>query len=264
MTAIHLRRIVAALALAASLFLCPAPAAAQSIASLFTSLPADFAHLFTPANGAIVGAGGAGSLALHPQDDEIAADIYQPSGGRHDFFRAGATIGDGVEQNAFALGTYVVGRVWRRAGVASTGADLIDAQIVNAVLTQGIKAATHRTRPNGGRSSFPSGHTSASFATAEVIREHYGWRWGAPLYALGAYVSVSRMVDNKHWASDVIFGTAIGIVSGRAASFGHGPQRVSVAPSILPGGFGIAGSIRRWGRPEGRPLRLHRPRRSNR
>ncbi|HXD17380.1 MAG TPA: phosphatase PAP2 family protein [Vicinamibacterales bacterium] len=264
MTAIHLRRIVAALALAASLFLCPAPAAAQSIASLFTSLPADFAHLFTPANGAIVGAGGAGSLALHPQDDEIAADIYQPSGGRHDFFRAGATIGDGVEQNAFALGTYVVGRVWRRAGVASTGADLIDAQIVNAVLTQGIKAATHRTRPNGGRRSFPSGHTSASFATAEVIREHYGWRWGAPLYALGAYVSVSRMVDNKHWASDVIFGTAIGIVSGRAASFGHGPQRVSVAPSILPGGFGIAGSIRRWGRPEGRPLRLHRPRRSNR
>jgi membrane-associated phospholipid phosphatase len=51
------------------------------------------------------------------------------------------------------------------------------------------------------------------------------------------------MVDNKHWASDVIFGTAIGIVSGRAASLGHG-QRVSVAPSLLPGGFGIAGSIR--------------------
>ncbi len=243
MTAIRLRHTVAALAIAASLF--PAQAAAQSIASLFTSLPGDFAHLFTPANGAIVGAGGAGSLALHPQDDEIAADIYQPSGGRHDFFRAGATIGDGVEQNAFALGTYVVGRVWRRPGVASTGADLIDAQIVNAVLTQGIKAATHRTRPNGGRHSFPSGHTSASFATAEVIREHYGWRWGAPLYALGAYVSVSRMVDNKHWASDVIFGTAIGIVSGRAASVGHRPRRVSVAPSIIPDGVAIVGSIRR-------------------
>ncbi|HEY3162467.1 MAG TPA: phosphatase PAP2 family protein [Vicinamibacterales bacterium] len=231
--------------LAAMLCLGPVPAAAQSIASLFTSLPSDFAHLFTPANGIIAGAGGAGSLVVHPRDDEIATSIYQPSGGRRDFFRAGATIGDGVEQNAFALGTYVVGRVWRRPGVASTGADLIDAQIVNGVLTQGIKAATHRTRPNGGRRSFPSGHTSATFATAEVVREHYGWGWGAPLYALGAYVSVSRMVDNKHWASDVIFGTAIGIVSGRAASFGHGPQRVSVAPSVLPAGFAIVGSIRR-------------------
>ena len=230
--------------LAALLCLCPSPAAAQSIASLFTSLPADFAHLFTPANGIIAGAGGAGSLAVHPRDDEIAGSVYQPSGGRHDFFRAGAPIGDGVEQNAFALGTYVVGRVWRRPGIASTGADLIDAQIVNGVLTQGIKVATHRTRPNGGRRAFPSGHTSATFATAEVIREHYGWGWGAPLYALGAYVSVSRMVDNKHWASDVIFGAAIGIVSGRAASLGHGTQRVSVAPSLLPGGFAIAGSIR--------------------
>ena len=244
MTAPGSRLPACTIALAAWLAACPAPASAQSIASLFTSLPADFAHLFTPANGIIAGAGGAGSLAVHPQDDEIAARIYQPSGGRHDFFRAGATIGDGVEQNAFALGTYVVGRVWRKPGVASTGADLIDAQIVNGVLTQGIKAATHRSRPNGGRRSFPSGHTSASFATAEVIREHYGWKWGAPLYALGAYVSVSRMVDNKHWASDVIFGTAIGIVSGRAASIGHGPQRVSVSPTMLPGGIAIVGAIR--------------------
>ena len=233
-----------AIALAALLFACPGPASAQSIASIVTSLPADFGHLFTPANGIIAGAGGAASAAIHPRDEEIAADIYQPAGGRHDFFRAGATIGDGVEQNAFALGTYVVGRLWRRPGVASTGADLIDAQIVNGVLTQGIKAATHRTRPNGGRHSFPSGHTSATFATAEVIREHYGWKWGAPLYALGGYVSVSRMVDNKHWASDVIFGTAIGIVSARAASLGHTPPHVSVAPSILPGGFAIVGSIR--------------------
>src|SRR5882762_11963280 len=81
-----------------------APARAQSVASLFTSLPSDFVHLFTPTNGIIAGVGGAGSLAIHPKDDDIAADIYQASGGRRDFFRAGATIGDGVEQAAFALG----------------------------------------------------------------------------------------------------------------------------------------------------------------
>jgi membrane-associated phospholipid phosphatase len=221
-----------------------APSAhAQSIASLFTTLPSDFAHLFTPANALIVGIGGAGSLAVHPKDDEIAADIYAPSGGRRDFFRAGASIGDGTEKSAFALGTYVVGRVWRKPRVAVAGADLVDAQIVNGVLTQGIKYATDRRRPDGGARAFPSGHTSATFATAEVLREHFGWKWGMPAYAIGAYVSVSRMVDNKHWASDVVFGTAIGLVSGRAASLGHVSQRVSITPSLFPRGIAIVGTL---------------------
>lgn len=232
------------IALGLALSVCAAPVHAQSVASLFTTLPADFAHLFTPTNGVIAGIGGAGSLAIHQKDREIANSVAEPSGGRHDFFRAGASIGDGVEQSSFALGMYVAGRVSHHAGVTATGADLIDAQIVNGVLTQGIKAAAQRTRPDGGSHAFPSGHTSATFATAEVIREHYGWRWGAPLYVVGGYVSVSRMVDNKHWASDVIFGTAIGIVSGRAASLGH-RQGVSVAPALLPRGVGVVGSIRR-------------------
>jgi membrane-associated phospholipid phosphatase len=233
-----------AVAFALALCLTAAPARSQSVASLFTSLPGDFAHLFTPTNGIIVGVGGAGSAAIHPKDDEIAADVYQPSGGRHDFFHAGATIGDGVEQSAVALGTYIVGRASHHASIGQLGADLVDAQIVNGVLTQGIKAATDRRRPSGGAHSFPSGHTSATVATAEVIREHYGWKWGLPFYALGGYVSISRMVDNDHWASDVIFGTAIGIVSGRAASFNHVSHHVAIVPSVLPGGFAVLGSFR--------------------
>jgi membrane-associated phospholipid phosphatase len=235
--------IIRATALALVLSLCAAPARAQSVASLFTSLPADFAHLFTPANGIIAGIGGAASAAVHPKDDDIAESIYQRSGGRHDFFRAGATIGDGTDQSAFALGTYVVGRLWRKPRVSVAGADLIDAQIVNGVLTQGIKYATDRRRPDGGARAFPSGHTSATFATAEVLREHFGWKWGAPAYAIGAYVSVSRMVDNQHWASDVVFGTAIGLVSGHAASFTRASRRVTIAPSVLPRGVAILGSF---------------------
>jgi membrane-associated phospholipid phosphatase len=221
------------------------PAHAQSVASLVTSLPADFAHLFTPTNGIIVGIGGAGTAAIHPKDDEIAADVFEPSGGRHDFFRAGASVGDGVEQGGFALTIYAAGRLARRPALAAAGADLIDAQIVNGVLTQGIKVASQRRRPSGGTHSFPSGHTSATFATAEVLREHFGWRWGVPAYAVGAYVSVSRMVDNKHWASDVVFGAAIGLISGRAASVGHGSRGVTVSPALFPGGVAIIGAVRR-------------------
>jgi membrane-associated phospholipid phosphatase len=190
-----------------------------------------------------VGVGGAGSAAIHPKDDEIAAKIAAPSGRRHDFFHAGAPLGDGVEQSGFALGMYIVGRASHSARLGTLGADLVDAQIVNGVLTQGLKAAVDRRRPTGSKHSFPSGHSSATFATAAVIEQHYGWKVAAPFYALGGYVSLSRMVDNQHWASDVIFGAAVGIVSGRAASFRHG-QRISVSPSVLPGGFAIVGAVR--------------------
>ncbi len=245
MTATGYRLPATAVVIATLLSLSAAPAAAQSIASLFTSLPADFAHLFTPSNGIIAGVGGAGSLAIHPQDDEIAARIASPSGGRHDFFRAGATLGDGVEQSGFALGMYIIGRASHSARVGALGADLIDAQIVNGVITQGLKAAVDRRRPTGSKHSFPSGHTSATLATASVIEQHYGLKVAAPFYALGGYVSLSRMVDNQHWASDVIFGAAVGIVSGRAASFAHGQHHVTVRPSLLPRGFAFVGSIRR-------------------
>ena len=165
------------------------------------------------------------------------------TGARKRFFKAGAAIGDGAEQGAFALGMYIIGRASHSARVAALGADLVAAQIVNGVLTQGLKFTVTRTRPNGSSHSFPSGHTSATFATAAVIHEHYGWKVAAPFYALGGYVSASRMVDNQHFASDVIFGAALGIVAGRAASVGHGLHRISVSPTLLPRGFAVAGSI---------------------
>jgi membrane-associated phospholipid phosphatase len=221
----------------------PCDARAQSVASLFTSLPADFGHLFTPSNAIILGAGGAGSAAIHPEDADIARRIHAETGGRARFFEAGATLGDAAVQGGFALGMYVIGRAGHSARAGALGADLVDAQIVNGVLTQGIKVAANRTRPNGSHHSFPSGHTSATFATAAVVQQHYGWKVAAPFHALGGYVSVSRMVDHQHFASDVIFGAALGIVSGRAASFGHGLHRVNVSPLALPRGIGFVASI---------------------
>jgi len=219
------------------------PVGAQSIASLFTTLPADFSHLFTPVNAIVIGAGGAASIAVHPKDEEIVNRLRDETGGREHFFEAGATLGDGLEQGAFALGTYIVGRATHSPRVTSFGADLVDAQIVNGVLTQGLKAAVNRKRPTGSSHSFPSGHTSATFATAAVVQQHFGWKVATPFYALGGYVSISRMVDSQHFASDVIFGAALGIVSGRAASFGHGRSRVKITAAPTSAGAVIIGSI---------------------
>src|SRR5436190_14899252 len=101
--------ILRAITMALALSLCAGPARAQSVASLFTSLPADFAHLFTPANGIIAGVGGAASAAVHPKDDDIALNLRAETGGREHFFEAGSPMGDGTTQGAFALGMYIVG-----------------------------------------------------------------------------------------------------------------------------------------------------------
>ena len=82
---------------------------------------------------------------------------------------------------------------------------------VNGVLTQGLKArrspASHRLE-----ALFSVRPQLRNICDRAVIEQHYGWKVAAPFYALGGYVSLSRMVDNQHWASDVIFGAAVGIV----------------------------------------------------
>lgn len=51
-------------------------------------------------------------------------------------------------------------------------------------------------------------------------------------YATAVYVGVSRLSENKHFASDVAFGAAIGVISGRAVMLGHGKTRLDVSPFL--------------------------------
>lgn len=76
-----------------------------------------------------------------------------------------------------------------------------------------LKVAVGRERPNQAsrRFSFPSGHTSAAFGIAEVIRTLYGHRAGGPFYLAAVITAISRIHDNKHYPSDVIAGAGLGI-----------------------------------------------------
>jgi membrane-associated phospholipid phosphatase len=59
--------------------------------------------------------------------------------------------------------------------------------------------------------SFPSGHTTAAFAAADVFAEQYPtWTVIAPVYVAATAVGVSRLYANQHWASDVIAGALLG------------------------------------------------------
>lgn len=91
--------------------------------------------------------------------------------------------------------------------------DLGLALLRSTTVSYGLKYAVDEERPNGKDGSFPSSHTSVTFAGAEFIRKQYGWGWGAPAYAAASYVGWSRVHTQHHWTHDVLAGAAIGILS---------------------------------------------------
>jgi len=80
-------------------------------------------------------------------------------------------------------------------------------------VTYGLKYTVNETDPNGDDLSFPSTHTSVSFASAEYMRKRYGWEFGIPAYVAATFVAVSRVEAKEHYVQDVLAGAAIGIAS---------------------------------------------------
>ena len=100
-----------------------------------------------------------------------------------------------------------------------------------------LKPLVDRTRPDGGHQSFPSGHAASAFAGAGFLQRRYGWRFGAPAYAVASFVGYSRVEAKRHHTSDVVAGAAIGIAANLV--FTHPRQHVSVT---FDAGRGHAGS----------------------
>lgn len=75
-----------------------------------------------------------------------------------------------------------------------------------------LKRSIRSTRPNGGKNSFPSGHTSCSFASSAFIQQRYGWKYGIPAYLAAAFVGYSRVYVKAHRVRDVVAGAALGIL----------------------------------------------------
>lgn len=84
-----------------------------------------------------------------------------------------------------------------------------------SLVTEGLKQAFPRTRPDGSdRKSFPSGHTSRSFAAAASLMNREGAKVGIPAFLVASFVGVARVEGKKHYWSDVAAGAAIGATIG--------------------------------------------------
>ena len=212
----------------------PIKANDNAFASLFSGVKHDLMHVPSVNTALTLGAGGALALAVHPADRTLTSRAWLSS--PLEFLDGGSPAGSGWIQGGAAVATWLIGQTGGNAKVRSVGEDLVQAQIVAALMTHGLKLAVDRTRPDNGRYSFPSGHASASFANASVLQRRFGWKVGLPAYGLASYVAASRLQENQHYASDVIFGAALGLVAGHTTTVGHGRGAFALTPVAVPGG----------------------------
>ena len=156
----------------------------------------------------------------------------------HEPLEPGAVLGSTPFQLGASITTYAIARWTDRPRLTQVSADLIRAQLLAEGLTIGLKRSIRRDRPDGSGFAFPSGHTTVSFASATVLQRHYGWKLGLPAYGVASYVALSRVQMRRHYLSDVAFGAALGIVTGRTVTLGRGPT-FALSPSVSQEGAGL-------------------------
>lgn len=106
---------------------------------------------------------------------------------------------------------------WQKQVLVAAGA-----QSIRFLIADNLKKITHEHRPapHTGNHSFPSGHTTTAFSTAEIL--HSELKDSYPLLSYSGYLTATavaaiRIMKNKHWLKDVVAGAAIGIIATKTA-----------------------------------------------
>lgn len=198
--------------------------------------------LFTWRDGILAGGFVVGTIAIRPLDARAAARL-QDSATQMNRVMTTAAIGfrNIAVPGSVVIGVsmYAIGRASGNHRFADLGLHGTEALFIGEGVASLIKGLVGRARPlvdvknpddyqllRGFRGddkfrSFPSGHTVAGFAAAAAVSAETSrwwpnsvWYIGPVMYGGAALVGWSRMYNNRHWASDVIMGAAIGTFAG--------------------------------------------------
>ncbi len=201
----------------------------------------------------------AGVLILTTQDEQIkkfSQSIRTPTTNyiSHNIFEK---LGDGtIALPALGL-TYAASLMIKNGKMQNASLTALESATITAVITTLGKHIFHRTRPiksddstqwdignfQSPNLSFPSGHTGTAFAIATVFAEAYKDSTIIPIlaYSAATLAGLSRIHDNKHWASDVAMGAALGYAVGKFVSNRRlGKSGIQVMPSYT---FGPQGGV---------------------
>jgi len=200
-----------------------------------------------PSTWVILGIGAAAAGLAHPADQSVNARLVGSTAAER-FWVPGHIVGSAYVQVGASVGLYAVGRYIlphaedapQTNKLSHLGFDLLRAQLVSEALSTAIKVTARRDRPTGNCCSFPSGHAVATFAMAAVLERHLGYRAALPTLAIATYVATSRLHDNVHFLSDVLFGAALGTASGWTVVGRHGRTKFTMVPVPVRGGLMIS------------------------
>lgn len=131
----------------------------------------------------------------------------------NDLFIALSWIGSyGLVWLAIAL---LLTLAWRRPSVlvmvaVADGAGELVADLGKLIVPR-HRPFEHQLGPHSSSHSFPSGHTTTSFACATVLAA-YVPRWRVPLFVLAALIGLSRLYNGMHYPTDVLAGAVLGVL----------------------------------------------------
>ncbi|MCI0449024.1 MAG: phosphatase PAP2 family protein [Chlorobi bacterium] len=149
----------------------------------------------------------------------------------HDFWDAPTAYGFVQYPSIFSGVLYAIGLATRESEIRKTGRMLAQALAYSGTLTIGLRYLFGRHRPftseknqyefswlntAGDTQSFPSGHIVVAVATSTILAEQIDTWWArVVLYGFAGLTAYARLYNDKHWLSDVIFGTALGYGSAK-------------------------------------------------
>ena len=177
-------------------------------------------------------AGGVSGYTRCAHDDQIADHFEDHHTFGRDFTIGVGTIGNPITHFALAGSGYVYGLLADEQPTRDVSRAALEALSLTGLLTTSLKLIAQDHGPNNEILAWPSGHTSSTVALATVLYDYYGPAVGIPLYALSGFVMYERMDTDEHWASDLIFGAALGYTVARTVT-GNNPLQI-MGMDVLP------------------------------
>ena len=144
---------------------------------------------------------------------------------------------------------YAVGRLTHNDHLAETGRLGAEAIIDATLVSEALKLATNRERPDEGNGtggfwphgtrsisdSFPSGHAIDTWAFARVIASQYPNKLTqVGVYAFATAISISRVTSRRHFPSDALAGSVFGYLIGDYVVRHHAAEYVDSRFSFIP------------------------------
>lgn len=156
----------------------------------------------------------------------------------------GETLGWGYLNALYILSHFGYGYFGESKENIRASEHMFKASTYTLFVTGFLKTFIKEKRPGypEDRASFPSGHSSMSFAFASVVASRHGWVYGSLAYGAATYISVSRINDDWHYLHDVLVGMGIGAGYGWGLGYLY-KEKLPYQFAVIPQYKGIAGSF---------------------